>query len=113
MTISKTLFATLLMGVLCATQAMAADHFLADRHVARGLKCESCHTTMPPKAVPSSQCKSCHGDYDKLAKLTETLDVNPHDSHIENPDCGECHHGHCAPAFLCDQCHQFDGIKVP
>lgn len=95
------------------TEVMAADHFLADRHVERGLKCDSCHTTQPPKAVPTSQCQSCHGGYDKLAKRTEKLDINPHDSHLENPQCGDCHRGHKKPTLVCDQCHSFDNIKVP
>lgn len=110
------LLTTILLLTLCNSGvALAAgnDHFLADRHIERGLKCESCHTTQPPKAVPTSQCQSCHGGYDKLAKLTDKKDINPHDSHVENPACGDCHHGHRKPALLCDQCHQFDNIKVP
>lgn len=103
----------MVLACLTLNVAAAENHYLADRHVARGVKCEGCHTSQPPKAVPSEQCISCHGGYDKLAKRTDKKDINPHDSHVENPACGDCHHGHRPPAFLCDQCHQFDNIKVP
>lgn len=93
--------------------ASAAGKMLAERHVERGVKCEVCHTTMPPKAVASKTCQMCHGSYEKLAKRTDKKDINPHASHVENPDCGQCHHGHKKPTLLCDQCHEFTQIKVP
>ena len=97
---------------LCGT-ALGADKLLADRHIERGLKCESCHRSMPPKAIGTKECFACHGNYEKLAARTDKNDINPHDSHLDNPDCGACHKGHKKPVFACDECHEFTGIKVP
>ncbi len=93
----------------------AADALLADRHVARGLKCESCHNPMPPKAQGvDKQCLACHGGtYAKLAEQTADADMNPHDSHLGEVPCGDCHQGHKPPRLVCDQCHEFRDIKVP
>ena len=44
---------------------------------------------------------------------SDFLDINPHDSHLENLDCGACHHGHKKPVLACDECHEFTNIKVP
>ena len=47
----KKLLLVVSLALVSVQGAWAADKMLADRHVERGLKCESCHTTMPPKAV--------------------------------------------------------------
>ena len=99
----KKLLIVVSLALLSVQGAWAADKMLADRHVERGLKCESCHTTMPPKAV----------SYEKLAARTDKNDINPHDSHLENLDCGACHHGHKKLVLACDECHEFTNIKVP
>lgn len=101
------------LALLSVQGAWAADKMLADRHVERGVKCESCHTTMPPKAVNTQGCLKCHLSYEKLAARTDKNDINPHDSHLENLDCGACHHGHKKPVPACDECHEFTNIKVP
>lgn len=107
---------TALVALLCPplfSAAGAADKLLADRHMDRVGKCEACHQTMPPKAVGSKQCLACHGSYDQLAARTDGKDINPHASHLEDPDCGACHRGHKKPVLACDECHEFKGIKVP
>lgn len=41
---------------------------LADRYVARGLQCQSCHDTTPPKAdVKSAKCETGRGSMAKVA----------------------------------------------
>lgn len=105
------LLTALLVGI--TQTAFAADKLLADRHMERGLKCDSCHTSMPPKAVNTNQCLTCHVSYEKLAARTDKKDINPHDSHLENLDCGACHRGHKKPVLACDECHEFRDIKVP
>ena len=109
----KKLLLVVSLALVSVQGAWAADKMLADRHVARGLKCESCHTTMPPKAVNTDGCLKCHVSYEKLAARTDKNDINPHDSHLENLDCGACHHGHKKPGLACDECHEFTNIKVP
>lgn len=103
----------LVLSLVFAQGAVAADKLLADRHVERGAKCEACHTTMPPKAVGTDQCLTCHVSYEKLAARTDKDDINPHASHLENLDCGACHRGHKKPVLACDECHEFTQLKVP
>ena len=95
--------------------ADAAEHFLADRHIDRGLKCENCHIGAKPDAnVDMKTCLQCHGgSYAALAKKTESDDINPHDTHLGEAQCVTCHQGHKPPQLSCDNCHEFDGIKVP
>ena len=109
----KLVLAAVLGSVACAS--MAADAFLADRHVGRGLKCESCHNSMPPKAQGvTKQCLACHGgSYAKLAEKTADADMNPHDTHLGEIECSDCHQGHKPPRLVCDQCHEFRDMKVP
>ncbi len=102
--------AFLAFGSQCA---FANGSMLADRHGARALKCEMCHKTQPPKIVKTEDCLACHGSYEKLAERTDKNDINPHDSHVEDAACTDCHSGHKKPRLLCDQCHEFTNIKVP
>jgi len=87
--------------------------FLADKHKAKGLKCDACHQETPPKnAVPSARCLACHGDAEKLAMKTGALRPNPHDTHLGEMACEQCHHAHKPSVDACAKCHQF-GLKVP
>ena len=99
----KKLLLVVSLALVSVQGAWAADKMLADRHVERGLKCESCHTTMPPKAVNTDGCLKCHVSYEKLAARTDKNDINPHDSH------------RCLlyTSDACDECHEFTHIKVP
>lgn len=95
--------------------------FLADRHVARGLNCASCHGTKPPAAqLPEDKerhepCVACHGFYDKVAKKTQPKnpeEMNPHSQHDGNLPCTTCHQGHKPGKNYCAQCHYYT-FKVP
>lgn len=98
----------LLAGLFLAFPASAADTLLADKHTALGLTCAQCHkTTTPTKAAPDSQCISCHGDNDAMAKKTEKAKPNPHFNHLGDVGCTECHHGHKPSRPICADCHQF------
>ncbi len=86
---------------------------LADRHKAAGIECNSCHKETPPKeAVKTEVCTGCHGDYDALAKRSEKVEPNPHESHEGKIECGMCHHSHRVSDNYCSRCHAF-GFKVP
>ena len=37
-------FSAMILSLFCLTAQAQQGQFLADRHVARGMKCESCHT---------------------------------------------------------------------
>lgn len=84
-----------------------AQGFLAEQHINRGVACTSCHQSQPQKEVTAKTCQSCHGEYDKLVKLTDKLEINPHESHLGEPDCTDCHHGHKKSTPACKQCHDF------
>lgn len=93
---------------LAGSEALAADgQMLADRHIARGAKCESCHAGGNPGPVPKEQCLACHGSYAKVAEKTDKLDINPHDSHLGQIDCSKCHKGHKPAVVECNRCHDF------
>ena len=93
---------------LAGGQAYAASGFLSDRHVAAGMKCDSCHENVAkPADVPMSRCLTCHESYEKL-KLSEKAKQhhpNPHAGHFIDLECNNCHHGHKADENFCDQCH--------
>ncbi|MFA5181094.1 MAG: cytochrome c3 family protein [Syntrophales bacterium] len=87
--------------------------FLADRHKDRGLNCSVCHKETPPgKAVHSAVCLGCHGDAEKLAIRTGSKRPNPHDTHLGEVACEECHHAHKPSVDACAKCHHF-GLNVP
>ena len=112
----RTFATALLAGVFLASPVLAADqHFLADRHVAKGVKCESCHNpgAASSKNVTPQNCLKCHGgSYEKLAEQTAGGDINYHNTHLGPIACTECHQGHKPPKLVCDQCHEFS-VKVP
>ncbi|OPY07053.1 MAG: Fumarate reductase flavoprotein subunit precursor [Syntrophaceae bacterium PtaB.Bin095] len=90
-----------------------AKPFLADRHGAKGLNCQGCHKESPPgKAAPSAVCLGCHGDAEKLAMKTAGVRPNPHDTHLGEMACEECHRAHKPSIDACAKCHHF-GLKVP
>ena len=87
--------------------------FLGDKHKNMGVDCSGCHKEDPPEQnVPMAACLGCHGDYPKVAAKTNKLDPNPHDSHLGEIECGQCHHAHKASVLVCAGCHDMD-MKVP
>ena len=83
-------------GLMAVSQASAADKFLADRHVAKGVSCEMCHGKGNPAELDPpdiNTCTKCHP--------TQTL-VNK----------TNCHLGHEKSENFCAQCHDFK-FNVP
>ena len=108
----------LIVGLLACSigQSMAADQFLADRHIKRGLNCQTCHgQAQLNKDVDFGTCLHCHGPtYEDLAKKTDDSDINPLATHMGEISCMQCHQGHARARLVCDQCHEFaDMFKVP
>jgi hypothetical protein len=102
---------------LVTCSAASAQDFMADRHLKRGATCADCHGTSVPSPgalVDMSSCLKCHGSYDKVAALTQSLGGrNPHDAHIGQLDCTVCHHGHSEPVLYCSNCHTDLNLKTP
>ncbi len=112
------LFCASVLAVALSVSAQAEEngtHFLADRHVERGVACEACHgvkTPQPGATVETAQCNSCHKSLDDVAKRTEKLDPNPHYNHLVGLNCTECHRGHQKSVNMCGSCHNLQ-FKVP
>ena len=80
--------------LIFGTTASAAD-FGADRHVARGLECASCHG--PDMKNPETPDE----------KTNSRRNPNPHKA-PHNGDCTLCHLQHEPEENYCAQCHKFD-----
>lgn len=102
--------------LLCAITTSGYAATGAERHVAKGVKCEICHG--PDKANPQlptiDNCKTCHDIKALFEKTKNVKPTNPHVSpHYQDQlDCVNCHYMHEEPVNFCDQCHTF-GFKVP
>ena len=104
------LSACLLAGTTFATDG----HFGADRHVARGLTCESCHgknMDMKNPEIPTIEtCTGCHNTKQLVEKTKDVKPTNPHMSpHYQDTlECTNCHLQHDTPEDFCEQCHEFN-----
>lgn len=114
--------AVAVLTVMSAPSLAAVDpaagtpgHFLADRHVAKGMQCTACHDANQKllKVGDNDICVKCHGDYPAMVKKTDgRFEVNPHAQHDGLLPCTECHKGHKAGVNYCGQCHNYT-YKVP
>lgn len=100
--------ALLLAAALGAGSPAQAADFGADRHIARGLECGTCHgpDMKNPKTPDESTCLKCHKRED-VADRTKGLSPNPHTA-PHNNDCTLCHMQHEPEENYCAQCHKFD-----
>ena len=103
--------AMVLFGLLSAFQAMSQEAkkiSLPALHAKSGVHCYDCHQEEKPtkKAVASESCMTCHGDYPAMRAVTKHLPVNPHDSHLGEIPCTECHRQHQPPVVKCLECHK-------
>ncbi len=62
------------------------------------------------REYPMEFCFDCHEpnehtSYEEVVELTADLDLNPHDSHVGQPDCGICHKMHELSEDYCAECH--------
>lgn len=112
---------TALAASLTAINVSASDaKFLANRHVARGVTCEQCHTDVAKGTLKIDKnryeaCVQCHGWYDKVAAKTQPAnpeEMNPHSQHDGNLPCSTCHKGHKPGENYCANCHYYT-FKVP
>ena len=83
MTKALAVLAAVAFGLSLSMSAGAADKTLAEIHGSAWPKSVNGY-------VVKEQCKACHGDYSKLAKMTENLDPNPHHSHLGDVNCTDC-----------------------
>jgi len=104
----------------------------AKAHADEGVACLDCHeptiqqqmdelvvyisgdfdVPLNQRRLPMAECLECHDSYAALAELTGDLELNPHESHWGELECGVCHRMHRESEDYCDQCHQ-TGMQVP
>lgn len=103
----------ILTALMASGSVSAADTFGADRHVAHGVSCETCHgpDKNNPQYPDETTCVKCHPKA-AVAEKTKTLKPNPHAA-PHNGDCTLCHMQHEAPVNYCAQCHRFTYPKIP
>lgn len=114
MSLSKTLLVSLSLASLIAfSSAGAAEKFGSDRHVARGVQCQTCHgPDLKNIEYPDENtCIKCHPKA-TVAKKTEKLSPNPHAA-PHNGHCTLCHMMHEPTVNYCNQCHKYDYPKIP
>jgi len=91
------------------TKTAPTSQYLDGKHMSKGLQCQACHPTMPPKGLPAmSVCLNCHnGSMTALAEKTNRVEPNPHVSHVEVESCADCHTGHGPFVYGCGKegCH--------
>jgi hypothetical protein len=94
-------------------QSWATSEHLDRAHARQGVTCDSCHATFfPEKAASMKRCLSCHGSYQHIATLTESLERNPHASHVGEIQCDFCHKAHDDPVDYCAECHDPEGNVI-
>jgi hypothetical protein len=100
----------LICGLLWAAPCWSQEgggKSLPQPHAKAGVHCFDCHQEEKPtrKAVSEKSCMACHGDYPAMKEWTKTVKPNPHDSHLGEIPCTECHRQHQAPVVKCLECH--------
>lgn len=96
-----------LLSCLAVGVRAAEDKPLPAPHVKAKVSCHDCHQKEKPStaAVPDEACMICHGDYPAMKALTKDAKPNPHDSHLGEIPCIECHRQHQPPVVKCLECH--------
>jgi len=67
---------------------------------------------LTPVTFNNDMCLKCHISYDHVAKQTDFLTKNPHDSHNGQLPCSTCHVSHGKQIDFCAQCHDNGGQKM-
>ncbi|WOT05898.1 cytochrome c3 family protein [Shewanella youngdeokensis] len=110
----KTVSLSCLLLAVAATAPLAhAKKELHGAHKEMKVKCKSCHVNGMKKPASMEGCFDCHGSYDDIRALSEEkeLEANPHDSHLGDVECSDCHNIHKESAeTVCAECHEFDFV---
>ncbi len=102
---------------------------LSNKHKAAQVDCIDCHENGiedkvketiwyvtddfddPPakRHFDNQMCIKCHGDMDEMmAKTDKGAGVNPHNSHLGDLTCADCHKMHKQSKAACQNCHDFE-----
>ena len=104
---------------------------LAQKHAEAGIACIDCHENgIADKAmetywyitddfeVPTlkrdfgnEMCTKCHKVDEIIAKTDKGNGINPHNSHLGDLNCEDCHKMHDRSEAACMKCHDFDFLS--
>ena len=109
------LFATLLMVGSASAQSPKS---MKPMH--KNIPCQACHAENAPTNPTKTNCQSCHGTAEDMAKKTESKYkkyYNPHNSlhYATFADCVLCHREHSESRLDCNnsRCHSEFTYNVP
>jgi nitrate/TMAO reductase-like tetraheme cytochrome c subunit len=96
------------LGAAPSPSQEATGFKLPPYHAKAGVHCFDCHQEEKPtkKAVASASCMTCHGDYPAMKALTKDAKPSPHDSHLGEIACTDCHRQHKPAVVTCLECHE-------
>jgi len=113
-------------------ESWESSNLLANKHAAQGVECLDCHhhsylekaqeginyitgnysEPLEKLTFTREQCLECHEeDYEQAVAATEFEESNPHDSHMGEIDCTQCHQMHDKSKVMCSQCHTFSWFE--
>ena len=101
---------------------------LARKHAEAGVNCIDCHENGiedkiketvwyvtdnfddPPVKhdFGNQMCTKCHTNMDEIIAKTDKGGINPHDSHLGELHCADCHKMHMKSQAACQNCHDFE-----
>lgn len=86
----------------------------ADKHLMKGLKCQTCHgpDLSKPRYPDQKICTQCHAKNALASKTEGQLPGNPHAA-PHNAECTLCHLQHEKPVDYCATCHKFSQFNTP
>ncbi|MDD6120904.1 MAG: cytochrome c3 family protein [Selenomonadaceae bacterium] len=111
----------------------AEGKVLAQTHAEAGVNCIDCHDNGiedkvqetvwyvtddfddPPlkRDFGNEMCLKCHKDLDAIVAKTDMGNgVNPHNSHLGDLNCEDCHKMHNKSEAACMKCHDFDFLQT-
>ncbi|QOX80755.1 flavocytochrome c [Trichlorobacter lovleyi] len=109
--------AVLLLPTGALRAAEGGKSALAELHKAKQIGCADCHGTAKKITVDDSEkginqsCVGCHGDLEAVGAKAKGP-INPHKSHLGQPNCTACHSGHSRSQAYCLKCHSYD-MPIP
>ncbi len=96
------------MLIILAVVSTAVAQELRGKHKENAIACVDCHQTETPDSPADVEsCLNCHGGFEGMAEATKDLTINPHDSHLGEVDCTECHRIHEPSVLYCNKCHNY------
>ena len=106
---------------------------LSNRHHKANVDCIDCHENGiedkihetvwyvtddfddPPRIrdFGNQMCTKCHSNIEELvAKTDKGNGINPHDSHLGELNCADCHKMHTKSVAACQNCHDFEFLAT-